>query len=91
VWLLPLLRLCRQAVLGAMSDAFASAAKPAKGAFVREALTAGYPKLVALLETAFSRLQADTQVRHCPAAGALITLRQHPSQVAQQSGWPQLV
>jgi hypothetical protein len=68
--LLRLLRLRRQAVLGALSDAFASAAKPAKGAFVREALTAGYPKLVGLLEAAFSRLQADTQVRHQATAAA---------------------
>lgn len=51
-----------------LSDAFGAAAKPSKGGFVREALAAGYPKLVAALEAAFTRLQQDTRVRGVPPA-----------------------
>lgn len=46
-----------------LGEAFNTAAKPSKGGFVREALSAGYPKLVAALEAAFARLQQDTRVR----------------------------
>ncbi|GBF91082.1 hypothetical protein Rsub_03938 [Raphidocelis subcapitata] len=49
--------------LRVLGDAFGAAAKPAKGGFVREALSGGYPKLVAALEAAFERLQQDTRVR----------------------------
>jgi hypothetical protein len=53
-----------------LGDAFAAAAKPSKGGFVREALSGGYPKLVAALEAAFARLQQDTRVRGVPPAVA---------------------
>jgi hypothetical protein len=53
-----------------LGDAFGAAAKPAKGGFVREALSGGYPKLVAALEAAFERLQQDTRVRGMPPAVA---------------------
>ena len=46
-----------------LGDAFGSASKPAKGGFVRDALSSGYPTLVAALETAFARLQQETSVK----------------------------
>lgn len=53
-----------------LGDALAAASKPSKGGFVREALSAGYPKLATALEAAFSRLQTDTRVRGVPPAAA---------------------
>lgn len=60
--------LSRSEALRVLGDAFASASKPAKGGFVREALTSGYPQLVSALETAFVRLQQDTRVKGVPPA-----------------------
>jgi hypothetical protein len=56
----------RSEALRVLGDTFAAAAKPSKGGFVREALSGGYPKLVAALEAAFARLQQDTRVRGLP-------------------------
>jgi hypothetical protein len=61
----------RSEALRVLSDAFATASKPSKGGFVREALSSGYPKLVTLLEASFSRLLQETGgVRGVPPAVA---------------------
>lgn len=50
-----------------MSDAFAAAARPSKGGFVRDALTSSFPKLVGLLEAAFNRIQTESRIKVCLA------------------------
>ena len=50
-----------------MAELFAGAAAAAKGGFVREALTASFPRLAALLEEALAKLRRDTDVRSCLA------------------------
>lgn len=58
----------RSEALRVLGEAFAAAARPSKGGFVREALSAGYPRLAAALEAAFARLQQETRARGAPAA-----------------------
>lgn len=54
---------CRHDALRVISDAFAAAARPSKGGFVRDALTASYPKLVSMLEAAFTRIQNESRIK----------------------------
>ena len=61
--MLLLLVFCRSDALQVLTDAFTTAARPTKGAFVREALTAAYPKLASLLEASFTRIATDTRVK----------------------------
>ncbi|KAG2437843.1 hypothetical protein HXX76_005461 [Chlamydomonas incerta] len=57
-------------VVRATTDAFASVAKPGKGGFVRDTLTAAYPRLAGLIETMFERLTAETTIKGVlPAVG----------------------
>ncbi|GLI63871.1 hypothetical protein VaNZ11_006987 [Volvox africanus] len=57
-------------VVRATLDAFASVAKPGKGGFVRETLTAAYPRLAGLIEAMFERLTAETTIKGVlPAVG----------------------
>ncbi|EFJ53077.1 component of oligomeric golgi complex 5 [Volvox carteri f. nagariensis] len=57
-------------VVRATTDAFASVAKPGKGGFVRDTLTASYPRLAGLLEAMFERLTAETTIKGVlPAVG----------------------
>lgn len=64
----PLIILCcrlplRGSALQVIGDAFAAAARPAKGGFVRDALIASYPKLVSLLESSFARIQTESRIK----------------------------
>lgn len=54
---------CRSDVVRATTDAFASVAKPGKGGFVRDTLTAAYTRLAGLIETMFERLTAETTIK----------------------------
>ncbi|GLC41103.1 hypothetical protein PLESTM_001156100 [Pleodorina starrii] len=57
-------------VVRATTDAFASVAKPGKGGFVRDTLTAAYPRLAGLVEAMFERLTAETTIKGVlPAVG----------------------
>eukprot|EP00198_Chlamydomonas_reinhardtii_P007786 XP_001697123.1 component of oligomeric golgi complex 5 [Chlamydomonas reinhardtii] len=57
-------------VVRATTDAFASVAKPGKGGFVRDTLTAAYTRLAGLIETMFERLTAETTIKGVlPAVG----------------------
>ena len=58
-----LLAPCREVMVKVLESAMAAAAAPARGGFVREALTAQYPRLALLLESTFQRLVQDTDVR----------------------------
>lgn len=51
-----------------LESAMAAAAAPARGGFVRESLTAQYPRLALLLESTFQRLVQDTDVKGVPPA-----------------------
>lgn len=53
---------CRAKLMRCVTDCLAAAANPAKGGFVREALTGSYPKLASLLEAMFQKLRHDTEV-----------------------------
>jgi hypothetical protein len=53
----------RSEALRCLSDVFAAAARPSRGGFVREALTASYPRLVALLEASFNRILAESRLK----------------------------
>jgi hypothetical protein len=46
-----------------LSEVFAAAARPSKGGFVRDALTASYPRLVALLESTLNRIVTDSRIK----------------------------
>lgn len=50
-------------MLRLLGDAFASAARPSKGGFVRDALTAQFPRLVSLLEGAFGRITTESKLK----------------------------
>lgn len=54
---------CRDVMVKVLESAMAAAAAPARGGFVRESLTAQYPRLALLLESTFQRLVQDTDVR----------------------------
>lgn len=54
---------CRAAVTRALAADLATAANPARGGLVREALGAHFPRLAQLLEDALGRLARDTQAR----------------------------
>eukprot|EP00879_Flechtneria_rotunda_P024949 GHRR01026476.1.p1 GENE.GHRR01026476.1~~GHRR01026476.1.p1 ORF type:complete len:481 (+),score=194.62 GHRR01026476.1:205-1647(+) len=54
--------------LRVVGDAFSAAARPSKGGFVRDALTANYPKLVGLLEAAFNRVTNESRLKGVPPA-----------------------
>lgn len=61
---------CRARACAAMGECFAAAFNTARGAFVREALIAGYPRLAALLEDTAARLARDSDVKDAdPALG----------------------
>lgn len=45
------------------TDAFASVAKPGKGGFVRDCLTAAYPRLAGQVEAMFERLTSETTIK----------------------------
>eukprot|EP00775_Hariotina_reticulata_P013433 gene13433-13561_t len=49
--------------LRSLSDVFAAAARPSRGGFVRDALTASYPRLVGLLEGAFNRILTESRLK----------------------------
>lgn len=53
----------RAAVTRALAAALATAANPARGGLVREALAAHFPRLVAALEDTLGRVARDTQAR----------------------------
>lgn len=46
-----------------LSEVFAAAARPSKGGFVRDALTASYPRLVSLLESTLNRIVTDSRIK----------------------------
>ncbi|WIA37300.1 hypothetical protein OEZ86_014238 [Tetradesmus obliquus] len=54
--------------LRVIGDAFAAAARPSKGGFVRDALGASYPRLLTLLEGAFARIQSESRLKGVPPA-----------------------
>ena len=54
--------LYRTMASAAMCERFAAAASPGQGGAVRELLQGSYPRLAALLEDAFRRIHAETQV-----------------------------
>ncbi|KAF8065824.1 COG5 [Scenedesmus sp. PABB004] len=56
--------------LRVVGDAFAAAARPSKGGFVRDALTGSYPRLVGLLEGAFDRITRESRLKGVPPAAA---------------------
>ncbi|KXZ51911.1 hypothetical protein GPECTOR_11g39 [Gonium pectorale] len=57
-------------VVRAASDAFASVSRPGKGGFVRDSLTASYPRLASMIEAMFDRLSAETTIKGVlPAVG----------------------
>lgn len=60
-----------------VTECMATAANPAKGGFVREALINSYPRLAAMLEDTLQKLRRDTEV--CPSP--------KPSVMAQVRGW----
>jgi len=53
-------------VTRALAAALATAANPARGGLVREALAAHFPRLVAALEDTLARVARDTQARARP-------------------------
>jgi hypothetical protein len=53
----------RADALRVIGDAFAAAARPSKGGFVRDALSSSYPRLVSLLEGAFARIQTESRLK----------------------------
>jgi hypothetical protein len=55
--------MARARMTKSLTEAMAAASNPAKGGFVREALISTYPKLDAMLEATFERLQRETEVR----------------------------
>ena len=57
------LRADRPAVTRALAASLATAANPARGGLVREALAAHFPRLAQLLEDTLGRLARDTQAR----------------------------
>ena len=52
------------------SECLATAANPAKGGFVREALINSYPKLAALMEDTLHKIRRDTEVLISHPGGA---------------------
>lgn len=46
-----------------VTECMATAANPAKGGFVREALINSYPRLAAMMEDMLQKLRRDTEVR----------------------------
>jgi hypothetical protein len=64
-----------------LSEAFAAAARPSKGGFVRDALAASYPRLVTLLEATLNRIITDSRIK----VGALLWLLSSHIQVTSQS------
>jgi hypothetical protein len=54
---------CRADALRVIGDAFAAAARPSKGGFVRDALSSSYPRLVSLLEGSFARIQTESRLK----------------------------
>ena len=68
---------CRARLVRLASDCMGTAANPAKGGFVREALINQYPKLAALLEDTLHKIRRDTEVRStCPLMCLLSCNRQ---------------
>ena len=57
--------LCRQAAAEVLTAKLAAASSTSRGASVREVLSQGCPRLATLLEEAFKRIEADTQVSVC--------------------------
>ena len=57
-----------------LGDALAAAARPAKGGFVRESLTAQYPRLLTLLEGCFQRIATDSKIKVRHALALRVTL-----------------
>lgn len=53
----------RSEALRVLSEVFAAAARPSKGGFVRDALTASYPRLVTLLESTLNRINTDSRIK----------------------------
>lgn len=53
----------RGEALRVLSEVFAAAARPSKGGFVRDALTASYPRLVSLLESTLNRIVTDSRIK----------------------------
>jgi hypothetical protein len=49
-------------MMQSLAEALSAAANPAKGGFVREALTNHYPRLAALLDDTLQRIKQDTEV-----------------------------
>lgn len=49
-----------------VTECMATAANPAKGGFVREALINSYPRLAAMMEDTLQKLRRDTEVRLNP-------------------------
>lgn len=52
-----------KAVVEAVGEVFSVVAKPAKGGFVRETLSAQYPRLAVLLEGTYEKILQDTTIR----------------------------
>jgi hypothetical protein len=62
----------RSEALRVLSEAFAAAARPSKGGFVRDALTSSYPRLVSLLESTVNRIVTDSRIKvSCATEGLL--------------------
>ena len=53
-----------------VTECMATAANPAKGGFVREALINSYPRLAAMMEDMLQKLRRDTEVRLYSKASA---------------------
>ncbi|GFR42609.1 hypothetical protein Agub_g3540 [Astrephomene gubernaculifera] len=58
------------------ADAFASVSRPGKGGFVRDCLTAAYPRLAGYVEAMFERLTAETTIKGVLPAVGLPQLQQ---------------
>lgn len=72
------LRADRPAVTRALTASLATAANPARGGLVREALAAHFPRLAQLLEDTLGRLARDTQARPPPHVDFQPYIRQAP-------------
>ena len=57
----------RSQLVRVASECLATAANPAKGGFVREALINSYPKLAALMEDTLHKIRRDSEVPFVPA------------------------
>ena len=69
------LQFCRSSFIALLTEGFVGAAAPVKGGFIREALSAQYPRLAATLEEIFRRIVQDTDVRYTTGYTICLTVQ----------------